>query len=101
MYHNNFLHAKDIVYSTALLTCLSCLSSTALATSFSDCPEEAFVVQTPSGTPKAFGVDMATGSYTELSNNLGSNATFNAVGYNDFDDYIYGWDKGNSKLKRF
>jgi LruC domain-containing protein len=101
MYHNNFLHAKDIVYSTALLTCLSCLSSTALATSFSDCPEEAFVVQTPSGTPKAFGVDMATGSYTELSSNLGSGATFNAVGYNDFDDYIYGWDKGNSKLKRF
>ncbi len=74
---------------------------TSLATPFSECPEEAFIVQTTNNTPKAYGVDMATGSYSTLSSDLGPNDSFNGVGYNEFDDYIYGWDYSSEKLKRF
>ncbi len=75
--------------------------SMSYSTPFSDCPEEAFIVQTPTGTPIAYGADLATGSYRTLSSDLGIDSVFNAVGYNDFDDYIYGWDKDDNVLKRF
>ena len=76
-------------------------STSSSATPFSECPEEAFIVQTTNNTPKAYGVDMSTGSYSTLSSDLGTNDSFNGVGYNEFDDYIYGWDYVSGKLKRF
>ncbi|MGF1911102.1 LruC domain-containing protein [Vibrio kasasachensis] len=64
---------------------------------FSDCPTEAFLIQNPSGTPVAYGVNIDLGSYITLNSTLGS-AKINAVGYSQHDDFIYGWDYGAASL---
>ncbi|WP_234400144.1 DUF6923 family protein [Shewanella marina] len=68
------------------------ISNIAIAGPFPSCPTEAYLIQTPSSTPKAYGVNLATGSYTILSNDMGTSKSFNGVGYNYHDNYIYGWD---------
>ncbi|MEY8199778.1 MAG: LruC domain-containing protein [Colwellia sp.] len=38
-----------------------------------------------------YGVNLVTGDYSLLSNNLGTNDKINAIGFNFHDNYIYGW----------
>lgn len=65
---------------------------------FSACPTEAFVIQKQSNTPKTYGVNLATGSYSVLSDDMGTGNAFNGVGFNYHDNYIYGWDYSNATL---
>lgn len=66
---------------------------------FTDCPTEAFLIQSPSSAPIAYGVNIDLGSYQALNSTLG-NAKINAVGFSQHDNFIYGWDYGTSSLTR-
>ncbi|WP_114786711.1 LruC domain-containing protein [Vibrio tetraodonis] len=68
-------------------------------TPFTSCPTQAFLFQNPAGTPVSYGVSIDVGSYVTLDSNLGT-AKLNGVGYSKHDDFIYGWDYGNSSLSR-
>ncbi|AWB65359.1 LruC domain-containing protein [Saccharobesus litoralis] len=84
--------------ATALLALSFSYTTTLQATPFEDCPTQAFLVQKPSTIPKTFGVDLATGSTSELNSNMGTRASYNGVGFSDHDDYIYGWDHASSTI---
>ncbi|MEZ8099975.1 LruC domain-containing protein [Vibrio bivalvicida] len=66
---------------------------------FSECPTQAFLIQNPTGTPVAYGVNIDVGSYITLDSNLGLDK-LNGVGYSKHDDFIYGWDYGVASLSR-
>ena len=61
--------------------------------SFGECPTEAFLIQNPTGTPIAFGVNIDLGSYRVMPSTLGS-AKINGIGFSEHDRFIYGWDYG-------
>jgi hypothetical protein len=42
------------------------------ATPFASCPSQAFIVQSPSATAMLYGVDLASGSYSTLSPEMGT-----------------------------
>ncbi|WP_299003471.1 LruC domain-containing protein [uncultured Shewanella sp.] len=91
------LFSKQILFTLTLgITCSGIL----YAAPFEECPTKAFIIQKPSSLPKNFGVDLGTGSYTILSNDMGSGAAFNGVGFNKFDRYLYGWDYASGSLGR-
>ena len=68
-------------------------------TPFTSCPTQAFLIQNPTGTPVAYGVNIDVGSYVILDSNLDT-AKLNGVGYSKHDDFIYGWDYGTASLSR-
>ena len=74
-------------------------SENAFAGAFEACPTQAFLIQTPSSLPITYGVDLATGSYTTLSPDMGTTKV-NGVGFNYHDNYMYGWDYGNATLAK-
>ncbi|MEZ9141937.1 MULTISPECIES: LruC domain-containing protein [unclassified Shewanella] len=93
----NALNAKMIKIlsfsSIAIGTSMALFSAnTYAAEAFEACPTEAFIVQTPSGVPKTFGVELGTGSYTVLSPDMGLTKSLNGVGFSYLDNYLYGWD---------
>ncbi len=89
---------KHFLYSTLLAIVSMFIIKIAYSAPFENCPTKAFLIQKPSGIVKTFGIDLATGSYTTLSDNMGSSASYNAVGFSDHDDYIYGWDHASGTL---
>ncbi|MBW8184253.1 LruC domain-containing protein [Shewanella nanhaiensis] len=68
------------------------------ATEFEVCPTQAFIIQTPSSVPKAYSVELSTGSYVESSADMGTTKSYNGVGFNYHDNYIYGWDYQSGTL---
>ena len=68
-----------------------------VAAPFNNCPTQAFLIQTPGATPIAFGVDLATGSYSTLAADMGTTKV-NGVGFSYHDNYMYGWDYGAQTL---
>ncbi|WP_028773954.1 LruC domain-containing protein [Shewanella waksmanii] len=77
---------------------LIAMSQLTYAGEFQACPTQAFIIQTPSSTPKTFGVDLATGSYNTLSADMGRTKAYNGVGFSYHDNYIYGWDYQSNTL---
>ncbi len=71
--------------------CLSLLLviTDAEALPFNECPSEAFLIQ--DNTARIYGVNLATGFYSELSDNMGTSGKINAAGFNVHDNYIYAW----------
>jgi LruC domain-containing protein len=67
---------------------------------FEFCPTKAFIVQSPGSVPILYGVDLAIGSYTTISPNMGTSRV-NGAGFNYHDSYMYGWDYGAETLARF
>jgi hypothetical protein len=59
------------------------------AAPFKSCPSNAFLMQQT--VAQLYGVNLVTGDYSLLSNNLGTNDKINAIGFNFHDNYIYGW----------
>ena len=74
-----------------------CGSPVLAADTFESCPTQAFLVQTPGSLPIVYGVDLATGSYSTLSPDMGTTKV-NGVGFNYHDNYMYGWDYGAATL---
>jgi LruC domain-containing protein len=64
---------------------------------FENCPHQAFLIQTPNTSVINYGLDLATGSYSVLSDDMGT-TKINAVGFNNQDNYLYGWDYGAQSL---
>lgn len=64
---------------------------------FDNCPHQAFLIQSPDAVPISYGVDLATGSYSVLSADMGT-TKINAVGFNNHDNYLYGWDYAAATL---
>jgi len=86
--------------STAIaFVCMHCATAFAAAP-FASCPTQAFIVQSPGATPILYGVDLAIGSYTTLSPDMGT-SKLNGVGYSYHDNYLYGWDYGSDTLSQF
>ncbi len=73
-----------VVYSFILL-----FSSMSYGGPFNSCPTEAFLIQDT--VARIYGVNLATGYYQELSNNMGTSGKINAIGFNFHDNYIYGF----------
>jgi len=68
------------------------------ATPFEECPIEAFLIQ---GNPsQAFGVQLGTGYYKLLADNLGSNSRLNGAGFSYHDGYIYGYSYSSNSVAR-
>ncbi|MFC1520018.1 LruC domain-containing protein [Pseudomonadota bacterium] len=91
------LHSQIInilgLSSIAIGTSMALFSAnTNAAEPFNACPTEAFIIQTPAGIPKTFGVELGTGSYSVLSPDMGLTKGFNGVGFSYTDNYLYGWD---------
>ncbi len=61
------------------------------ATEFEQCPTQAFLIQSPSGSAIIYGVDLASGDYDTLEPGM-SISKLNGVGFNFHDNYLYGWD---------
>ncbi len=83
-------------YSQLLVAMLAAgMGGQAHAAAFDDCPTEAFLIQGHPSTP--FGVNLVTGSYHDLPTDgqpteiVPNGGKANAVGFNDHDDFIYGW----------
>jgi len=73
-------------------------SASTEAAPFEECPIEAFLVQ---GNPaKVFGVQLGTGYYSSLADNMGSNNRFNAAGFSSHDGHIYGYSYEAGALAR-
>lgn len=87
--------------STLLCLTLLLRTTTAAASNpFEFCPSKAFIVQSPGSVPILYGVDLAIGSYTTLSSDMGTSKV-NGAGFNYHDSYLYGWDYGAGTLARF
>ncbi len=59
------------------------------AAPFESCPSKAFLMQ--QSVAQLYGVNLVTGNYSLLSDNLGTTGKINAIGFNFYDNYIYGW----------
>ncbi len=80
----------------------SCLSASLFITTvsaqpFGHCPTKAYIIQTPGSVPITYGVDLALGSYSVLSPDMGTTKV-NGVGFSFHDNYMYGWDYGAQTL---
>lgn len=94
------MRTNHILQGLTLFLTASCYSTYSLSeTPFTDCPTEAFLIQNPSGTPVAYGVNIDLGSYITMDSALGLDK-INAVGYSQHDNFIYGWDYGAQSLAK-
>ena len=64
-------------------------SSVVYSDPFDSCPNEAFLIQDT--IARIYGVNLATGRYDELSDSMGTSGKINAIGFNIYDSYIYGY----------
>lgn len=79
---------RHLIASTALLCC----SQVALAAAqpFETCPSKAYLVQ--GAVAKTYAVNLVTGDYDLVQDDMGTNTKINAVGFNSNDRFMYGWN---------
>lgn len=75
------------IRNTCILIFLYLHIEQTLATPFDDCPSQAFLIQGSSA--KIYGVNLATGFYELLSDDMGTTNKLNGMGYNFYDNYLY------------
>lgn len=80
---------KLLNLGVSLVVSLLFLPKIVEAQSFEGCPSEAFLIQ--DNVARLYGVNLATGYYEELSDDLDTSGKINAIGFNYHDNYIYGW----------
>ena len=78
------LHIKLLLSLFLLL-----ISYQGFATPFTSCPSKAFLIQ--QSVAQLYGVNLVTGSYELLSDDLGTTNKINGFGFNFHDNYLYGW----------
>ncbi len=78
---------RGLLLLPTLLLCA--LMPRAYADPFETCPSKAFLIQHTIAT--LYGVNLATGYYSELSSDLGTSGKINALAFNFHDNYLYGW----------
>lgn len=72
-----------------LLTSLLLGSQAAWADPFLECPSRAFLTQ--DAVAKTYGVNLVTGDYGLLQDEMGTKSKVNATGFNPNDQFMYGW----------
>ncbi|MDB9879447.1 LruC domain-containing protein [Pseudomonadales bacterium] len=80
------------------LLAVAALCSPAFGSSFTACPNEAFLVQDQPA--KLYGVDLSTGSYTQLAEDMGTVGKLNAISFNFHDRFLYAWDYEDDSIAR-
>ncbi len=83
-----FASARQLAAAVAAACCVAAIAP-AQAAPFETCPSKAFLIQQTHAT--LYGVNLATGYYSELSADLGTTDKINALAFNFHDDYLYGW----------
>jgi len=83
---------------TLLLLPALMLSQTLQAEAFEECPAKAFLTQGTVAT--TYSVNLITGDYSILAENLGVTAPVNAMGFNPVDNFAYGWSYEHHKPAR-
>ena len=83
---------------TVGLLLLTATAAVSAADPFETCPSQAFLIQDT--TPRIYGVDLATGYVTLLSDHLGTSDRYNGAGFNYADAFIYGWSYEHRTLAR-
>jgi len=68
---------------------LLCCSQVVLADAFNECPSRAFLTQ--DAVAKTYGINLVTGDYGLLQDDMGTKSKVNATGFNPNDQYLYGW----------
>ena len=86
------------IISLVLLVGMSSIEAEPLP--FEACPTRAFIIQKPGSVPKTYGVDMATGSYSTFSEDMGTVNGYNGVGFSEHDSFLYGWDYQRNQVSR-
>ena len=81
-----------------LLASLLLSSQAVLAESFSECPSRAFLTQ--GAIAATYGVNLVTGDYGLLQDNMATKSKVNATGYNPNDNFLYGWGYEKQKPVR-
>lgn len=76
---------RRLLLATSLLLC----SQAVLADAFSECPSRAFLTQ--DAVAKTYGVNLVTGDYGLLQDDMGTKSKVNATGFNPNDNFLYGW----------
>ena len=82
--------SKNILF--LVLACVFLLyqpSQYAYGSSFDTCLNESFLIQ--DSMPKLFKLDLSTGYYYLVSQQLGTQDKLNASGFNTHDNYLYAW----------
>ena len=72
-----------------LLGSLLCCSPTVLADAFTECPSRAFLTQ--DAVAKTYGVNLVTGDFGLLQDDMGTKSKVNGTGFNPNDNFMYGW----------
>ncbi|PWQ95730.1 LruC domain-containing protein [Leucothrix arctica] len=81
-----------------LLASLLLSSQAVLAESFSECPSRAFLTQ--GAIAATYGVNLVTGDYGLLQDNMATKSKVNATGFNPNDNFLYGWGYEKQKPVR-
>lgn len=81
---------RSLMYRFFSLVAVAALCSPAFGNSFAACPNEAFLVQDQPA--KLYGVDLSTGSYTQLAEDMGTVGKLNAMSFSFHDRFLYAWD---------
>ena len=76
---------RRLLLAGSLLFC----SQAVLADAFNECPSRAFLTQ--DAVAKTYGVNLVTGDYGLLQDDMGTKSKVNATGFNPNDQYLYGW----------
>ncbi len=85
-------------YQKCLLPCAIASLPAFAEEPFSACPSEAFLVQDT--IAKLYGVELATGHFQLLSDEMGTDNKLNAIAFNFHDDFLYAWSSEFLSLVR-
>lgn len=74
------------------------LSQGVQAAAFEECPAKAFLTQ--GSVPKTYAVNLVTGDYNIIANDMGVKSPVNGIGFNPVDQFAYGWSYQHAKPAR-
>ncbi|KAL1889087.1 hypothetical protein Sste5346_009152 [Sporothrix stenoceras] len=95
----------SVAYSTATVTiteapslssAAACSTVTASGGVSLSCDKYGYLIQSQA----LIQIDLASGDYTTITEDVGSSGLVNALGYNVLDNYLYGRDAGNNYIVR-
>jgi len=83
---------------TLLLLPAMMLSQGAQAEAFETCPAKAFLTQGSIST--TYALNLVTGDYNIIADDMGTKSSINAIGFNPVDRFAYGWSYEHEKPAR-
>jgi len=87
---------RKVLLGLAISSCV--VSMGANAAPFEECPTEAFLMQ--DNPAQLYSVDLATGFYQTIAENVGTEERVNAIGFSTHDAYLYGWSREHGTIVR-